>query len=139
MNAPFINIASFDQVKLRGCQEIEQALMQYINASVVREIAYIAQTTPQGGDEPFLVTNAATIFPTADATQDELQSTAQAVGYFIKSNQRIGRIVYKLVPMNAMENPSVTVSVARGMAELDLIQEDKTRSNLVETRHDKRR
>jgi hypothetical protein len=119
--------------------EVERALMEYIRTGVVQQVAYVAQTTPAEHAESFLITNSATVYPTATASPEALERSANDLGYSIVANSRFGHSTFQLVPLNPLESPLATVAAARKLADMDLIEDEKTRSDLVQTEYEKRR
>lgn len=120
-------------------QQFEHQAEDFMARGVIREIAYIAQTAPDGDAESFLLKNSATIYPTPGTSEAALRASADEMGFKIVPEKRFGRTKYSLVPTDPLRNPADTVSAAARLAELQLIQVDKTRSDLVETQHHKSR
>lgn len=119
---------------------IEKELEFFVSTGVVKDVAYIAQDANQLGDAgTFLITNSATIYPTSDTTYERLQDAAGDMGFSTHKIERFGRVTYELRPLNPFQDPAQTVQAANRLAELQLIEDNRTRSNLVQTAFEKKR
>lgn len=119
---------------------IEKELEFFVSTGVVQDVAYIAQDANQLGDAgTFLITNSATIYPTAHATYEKLQVAAGEIGFSIHESKNFGRVTYELRPLDPFQDPAQTVDAANRLAELQLIEDNRTRSNLVQTAFEKKR
>ncbi len=127
----FDNDADMDDIALQ--------LMPFIRTGVVDEVAYIATTATDASEQSFLVTSSATIYPTESTTERELREISLNLGFSIERKRKNGPAVYNLTAIDPLQYPSDTVDALESLAEMNLIQKDKTRLNLVETMHDKMR
>lgn len=119
--------------------DIEQRLMSFIRRGVIEEVAYVAQTDSGGGQQPFLLGNSATIYPSTGTDETRLRDQAEALGYRLESRGWGSIEAYRMVPMDPLQAPSDTAAAAAHLAELDLVDERKTRLDLIETVHNKMR
>lgn len=137
-NSEGIVVVHFDNRADR--EKVEEELKFFISTGVVRDVAYIAQDANQRGDTgTFLITNSATIYPTPGTNYDELQDAARDLDFEIYRSEQFGRVTYELRPSNPFQDPSTTMQAAKRLAELQLIDSGRTRSNLVQTAFDKKR
>lgn len=122
-----------------GVDEIDRQLLPYLQRGVVETVAYVAQTAFDENPEHFLITNMATIYPMAGTEETALRASAHEMGFTIESKQAYGSVAYQFIPVNPLQDPAETFSALIRLAELKLIDNNKTRSDLVETVHDKLR